>query len=295
MAYTPPLSDPNSPSYGRGDAAALTARQQTFPAPSGAAPPGYSWDGAQGRWVPTVASAANALGLQTQLFGGSSALSGNSSSSGSGGRPTIPPPSLTGLSAAAGPGASAGAGAGPPTSGGGSSSPSGTAHLAPVDTSAAEGASFAKAKDQVGQEASGALTGLRSALGSRGMLGSGLEERGTAAAATSAAGELGDVSRQAAVTKADLAQKNAETNLTAGVTQRGQDFQKEEAGNTLAGNLAMAGSANAVTQRGQDITAASDQQRYSLGQAQLVIQQHATSLAGLEAALKATTPTAGAY
>jgi hypothetical protein len=63
----------------------------------------------------------------------------------------------------------------------------------------------------------------------------------------------------------------------------------------LAGNLAIATSANAVTQRGQDIGATADQQRYELGQAQLVIQQRATSLAGLEAALKATTPTAGAY
>lgn len=233
--------------------------------------------------------------------------------------PSVTPPSLTGLTAAAAgnsaiPGVSMPmGGANPPTSGGSSSTSSPTiggsgtaasdssayAHLAPVDTTAAETASFNKAKDTVGQTTAGSLTGLRSALASRGMLGSGLEERGTTAAITAGAGQLGDVSRQQAVTRADEAQKNAQANFEGDITQRGQDFssadtrrgqdfQKEEAGNTLAGSLALGTYNGQIAQRGQDITAKSEQQRIAMEQAQLAAQQRSTSLAGLSAALGTT-------
>lgn len=209
-----------------------------------------------------------------------------------GGPSTVPSPSMMGLSAAASGGGNAPiAMPGVPSSGGsggsgGGSTGSGYSHLAPVDTSAAESASFNHAKEQVGQSATGALTGLRSALGSRGMLGSGLEERGTAAAATTAEGQLGDVSREQATTRANLAQKNAETNFTGDITQRGQDFQKEEAANSLAGTMAMGGYSGQITQRGQDIQNANAQKALELEQAQLGAQQRSTALAGLEAALK---------
>jgi hypothetical protein len=127
------------------------------------------------------------------------------------------------------------------------------------------------------------------------MLGSGLEERGTAAAATSAAGQLGDVSRQQAVTRADLAQKNAETNFQGDITQRGQDIQKEEAGNSLAGSLAESGYAGQITQRGQDISAANASRALDIESAQLGVQQRTTALAGLEAALKVTSASGLAY
>src|ERR1035437_226844 len=48
--------------------------------------------------------------------------------------------------------------------------------VAPVDTSAATGAAFNAAKDQVGQETSGSVSAMRSILGGRGMLGSRSEE-----------------------------------------------------------------------------------------------------------------------
>ncbi len=216
------------------------------------------------------------------------------------------PPSVQGLSLAAGgstplggvsgvsggttPGGMAGGGSGSPASSG-----SGYAHLAPVDTSAAEAASFAKAKDQVGSEATGSLTGLRSALASRNMLGGGLEERGTVAAGTAAEGQLGDVTRQQAVTRADLAQKNAETNFTGDIAQRGQDFQKEEAGNTLAADLAKTTYQGQITQRQQDIQYQTSQEALAIEQAQIAAQQRATALAGLESALKVTAPNGLSY
>lgn len=246
-----------------------------------------------------LAAASSAAGLP---LSGANTVPGGTGSAGGGSSytpsPTVPSPSLSGLNAAVsgtglsnpGPGYTGNA----PVDGGKSGS-NGHAHIAPVDTTAAESASFNKAKDQVGLEAGGALTGLRSALGGRGMLGSGLEERATTQAATSAAGQLGDVSRQQAVTRADEAQKNAEANFSGDVTQRGQDFQKEEAGNSLAGSLAIAGQQGAITQRGQDIQARNAARALEIEQAQLASQQRSTALAGLEAALKVTAPAGSMY
>lgn len=129
----------------------------------------------------------------------------------------------------------------------GGMSPSGTwtpssptaARFAPiqaVDTSGAQAAAFARAKDQVGQTSAGALAGLRSAMGGRGMLGSGAESRGTANVINQGMGELGDVSREQAIDSADQAQRTAEFNYSGGVQQRGQDI------------------ASADTRRGQDIS-----------------------------------------
>lgn len=165
------------------------------------------------------------------------------------------------------------------------SGPAGAPTLAPVDTTAAQSAAFGKAKDQVGLETSGALTGLRSALGGRGMLGSGLEERGTAAVANKGQGELGDVSRQAAVTSADLANENAKTNFQGGITERGQTLASEAAANSLASGERTAGYTGAITQRGQDITAQSERDRLAMEQAQLIAGQRSQVLSGLMSAL----------
>lgn len=249
---------------------------------------------AQGTAAGTTVKAANdAAGLPS--LSGAPASSGSSSGSVTTSstpytpQPQVTSPSLAGLTAAAS--------AAAPTSGGSNngSGSTGYAHLAPVDTSAAEAASFNKAKDAVGQTTSGALTGLRSALASRGMLGSGLEERGTASAINAGAGQLGDVSRQQAVTRADEAQKNAETNFQGGITQRGQDLSKATADNSLAGSLAIAGQQGAITQRGQDISDRNAQKALELESAQLASQQRSTALAGLEAALKVTSPSGMMY
>jgi len=238
-----------------------------------------------------AASAASGIPINGSASSSSTGGTGTPGTS-SGPAPTVAPPSLQGLTAATGGGIVAPSGVQSGSQGGATA---GHSHLAPVDTTAAETASFNKAKDQVGQEATGALTGLRSALGGRNLLGSGQESRATASLATGAESQLGDVTRQQAVTRADEAQKNAETNFQGDISQRGQDFQKEEAGNSLAGQLAMAGAQNAVTQRGQDITDRNAQKALEIEQAQLGAQQRSTALAGLEAALKISSPGSGMY
>jgi hypothetical protein len=177
-------------------------------------------------------------------------------------------------------------------SGGSGGSSGGYDEIAPVDTSAATSAEFAHAKDQVGLESSGALAGLRSALGGRGLLGGGLEERGTASAANAAAGQLGDVSREQATTAADLAQKNAETNFQGRITERGQNFQKEEAANSLASGERLGQLSADVTQRQQDISNVNAKRALDIEAAQVGAQQRSTALAGLEAALKVIPPDA---
>ncbi len=253
--------------------------------------------------------AAGAAGTAagTQLANASAAsgvpISGSSSSSGSGGGvgavsntgyTPAPRPSLGGLQAAAGGSASSYPSA-PASSGGGTGSAGGAGYdeIAPVNTDAATSAEFAHAKDQVGLESSGALAGLRSALGGRGLLGGGLEERGTASAANAAAGQLGDVSRQQAMTAADLAQKNAETNFQGKVTERGQNFQKEEAGNSLASNERLGQLSADVQTRQQDIAARNASRALDIEQAQIGAQQRSTALAGLDAALKASSIPSG--
>ena len=157
------------------------------------------------------------------------------SSTGAAVPPTVPfggsGGSLGGLQAAAGVAPSGGASGG-------------STALAPVDTSAATSAAFNAAKDQTGLETSGALTGLRSALAGRGMLGSGAEVGGTTGVINEGQAELGNASRANATTQAGIAQTEALANQSANVTTRGQDVNAEEA--AYQGQVA---------QRGQDIAA----------------------------------------
>lgn len=113
--------------------------------------------------------------------------------------------------------------------GGGTSGASGIAPLSMPDTSAADSASYNRTKDQVGASSAGALRGLRESLGARGMLGSGLESRGTEQIAEAGLGQLGDVSRQQQITNADKTQHAAEVNYQGAITQRGQDILAAEA------------------------------------------------------------------
>ena len=148
--------------------------------------------------------------------------------------------------------------------------------VAPVDMTAANAAVFGAAKDQVGQETSGALTGLRSALGGRGMLGSGAESRGTAATINTGQGELGAATRQNAMTDAAAQQQTAQGNQTAAVTQRGQDFSANAAAEEAA-----------LTARGQDITAQNDANQTQLEKYAQEQSTRQTSLQGLISALTA--------
>lgn len=137
-------------------------------------------------------------------------------------------------------------------------------NVAHVDTSGAQSGEFARAKDQVGQESAGALTGLRAALAGRGMLGSGAEGRGTANVVMRGQGELGDVSRAQASDRAAADEREAKTNYEGDLTQRGQD----------------------IAMRGQDISAQEEANNLQMQYAQLASQQRSAALAGLQAAIK---------
>jgi len=243
------------------------------------APAGYTWDPVEGKYVKTVESAPRALATSDknqsrtdQLFGsllgqqtggglatGGGAGSGSGTGTGSGGIPTIQPPSVYGLQGAR-------PGAGAP----GMSAPGGVGQIGQIDTSAAQRAAFGRAKDQVGQEGAGALAGLRSSLGARGMLGSGAEYRGTTGVITKGQGELGDVSRQQAIDASGLAERTATTNAANALTGRGQDLSSQQSG--YAGQIA---------QRGQDIQAQIAQNNLLAENARVLAGQRQATLSGL--------------
>lgn len=234
------------------------------------APPGYQYDKVQMKYVPIVSSATNALANQTRTQNTQdanqamlkSAISGIGG--GSGGPSTVGAPTTGTLPTIAMPGSGGGMGQMMPSSGGGVGMPGGAtggggmpsiAGIQHVDTSAAQAAEFGHAKDQVGLESSGALTGLRSALGGRGMLGSGAESRGTMGVVEKGQGELGDVSRSQAVDRATGDRAEAAANYQGDITQRGQTLADQQARNSLASNERNVGYQGQITQRGQDVGA----------------------------------------
>lgn len=93
------------------------------------------------------------------------------------------------------------------------------------DTSAASAAAFARAKDQVGQIARGAVTGLRSTMGASGRG----QSRPMSNAINHGVGQLGEVSRDQAIKDADLAEQNELARYNGEVTMRGQDVAAQNA------------------------------------------------------------------
>lgn len=139
---------------------------------------------------------------------------------------------FVGGSSSDGSGAATGVGGGV----GGMPVPQEVAGVAPVDTSAAQAAAFARAKDQVGQTAQGALKGLRSANGATGRMGSGSEGRQVASVVGQGQAQLGDVSRQGAIQESDRAQNEGNINYQGGIAQRGQNVSMR--GQDVAANTA---------------------------------------------------------
>ena len=115
---------------------------------------------------------------------------------------------------------------------------------------AAQSAVFGRAKDRAGQIANSALSGLRSALASRGVLGSGMEVQGTVDAAMQGAGLIGDVSREEAIQEAQRGERAREFQTQAQLQQRGQNIGQR--GQDLGQLLGVRG--QDITQRGQDIS-----------------------------------------
>lgn len=154
------------------------------------------------------------------------------STGGAAGDRTLPP-----RIGGAGGGAPAGGGTVPPRIG----APTGPDH---ATLQASQDAELLRAKEKQGQIATSSLTGLREALGSRQMLGSGVEGMATADVANEAAGNLSDLNVQHLKDADDSARRLAELSYNGDITQRGQDMG---ASATYRGQD--------ITQRGQDISA----------------------------------------
>ena len=97
----------------------------------------------------------------------------------------------------------------------------------PPDMSAANAAVFGRAKDQAGQTGRASLQSLRDELGATGMLGSGAEAQGVRDITQSAAGQLGDVTRDQAIQGANQQADFAQMGYQGQVAMRGQDVQAQ--------------------------------------------------------------------
>lgn len=114
-----------------------------------------------------------------------------------------------------------------------------------ADRTAAESAAFGRAKDRIGKVGKSALDTLRDRASSMGMGGSTAEANALRDVTTSTQSQLGEVIRDQAIDSLDRADQIDDRNLTAGLTQRGQDIG--QAGQEFTGNIA---------QRGQDFQGA---------------------------------------
>lgn len=211
---------------------------------------GNRLDPGTGRCVETNKTQASNLALQNlrQQVGGAAP------GSGSGGGGAAPSPVLSPLSSYQN--ASNGSTTTTTTTGGGSGSGGGNSdRIARPDYKPASDANLLRAKDRQGQIASSALTGLRSALGDRQMLGSGAEGGGTADIANNALQSLTDVNREQMIQDDNSANEFSLASYQGDIAQRGQDMGNSTAqrGQDIGANVAFRG--QDVTARGQDLAA----------------------------------------
>lgn len=101
--------------------------------------------------------------------------------------------------------------------------------IAPIDMTASNDATFANAKDQAGETARSEIDSMNGLLGATNALGGGAQAQGTRDIVENAAGAVGDVTRQNAVTTAQSNADIAKTNQAAAITQRGQDIAAQQA------------------------------------------------------------------
>jgi hypothetical protein len=264
------------------EAAALAARQRTAASTNDLyASQGYA-PNSNGGFSPT-AGTSRAQGIQDigneqeqklfdaymGLLGPNGIMSSSSSSgsgSGAGSAPAYVQPSTAGGA-------------------GGGRSVSSVAPLTMPDTSHAQQAAYNAAKDQVGQTSQAALRGLRSELGATGMLGSGSQSMASAGIVNGGQQELGKVTRQNAQQTADLAEKQAEANLSAGVAQRGQDVSArgQDISAQVAANSLAQSAANAQNDFG--LTAYKTQADINLAEQQMQQQRLMQILSGISGKL----------
>lgn len=132
------------------------------------------------------------------------------------------------------------------------------------DSSAAEAAAFARAKDKIGLQTRGAIRGLQGELAGRGVLGSGVESSAIANVLNAGQGELGDVTREGAIQAAEREREQANLGYQGQLTQRSQNLSAMQHAQDLAAQQAGEAYRGAITQRGQDMAAA--QSAYQMAQ-----------------------------
>lgn len=203
------------------------------------APPGYQYDPVKMEYVKTGAEIGNYAGDALNALKAKV--------------PGMFGPSTSSMTGSGGPGGAGGGAAAGVQLGGMGGTPQ--AHIAGPDNTEANAAEFARAKDRVGEIGRGALTGLRSSMGSRNMMGSGIEGKQTADVIQSGQGQLGEVVRDQAITNSNQDNANAVTGYQGDITQRGQDQ-----------NAAATEYQGKITQRGQDMNAAAQQQQFAIQQ-----------------------------
>lgn len=101
--------------------------------------------------------------------------------------------------------------------------------IAPIDMTASNDSTFANAKDQAGETARSEIDSMNGLFGATNALGGGAQAQGTRDIVENAAGAVGDVTRQNAVTTAQSNADIAKTNQAAAITQRGQDIAAQQA------------------------------------------------------------------
>lgn len=92
------------------------------------------------------------------------------------------------------------------------------------DTSAAQAATYGRAKDRAGQEARASLTALQEMFAERGLSGSGIAASESGKAIERSRAGLGEVSREQAIQEAAQAARRGELEYQGQITQRGQDI-----------------------------------------------------------------------
>lgn len=230
--------------------------------------PGYEYDASTGRCGQSRQTQTQDLALQSlksMVGGGASAPSSPASAYRAS---ALPPASMPG-------GSSSSSTTTTTTSGGGG----GGDHVARPDFKPAGDANLLRAKDKQGQIAASALTGLRGALGERGMLGSGAETGGTADIAAKGLQSLTDVNREGLIQNDQAAQQYDLAGYQGDISQRGQDLSSnnamaalrtQERGQDIGANVAFRG--QDVTARGQDIAGQSQAGQLQLAQQNAIMQ-----------------------
>lgn len=139
-----------------------------------------------------------------------------------------------------------------PGSGTGAAAPQ-VGHVAAPDNTAANSAAFGRAKDQTGEITRGAMSGLRSSLAGRGMMGGGAESRGTASVVNRGASNLANVSREQAIQDSNQKADFAKMGYEGDISQRGQDLSTATANRGQDLSAALGEYQGGISQRGQNM------------------------------------------